>query len=90
MSATLPFNVSPEAEEYLHRVAVLPNKEPGISLAFRMMVYNRAGELTACYDGPHFGVGWHEPGVGQASVLGLRVESFGWRLRQSRRYETRH
>jgi hypothetical protein len=63
MSDTLPFNVSPEAEGYLRRVEVLADKEPGISLASRMTVYNRVGEMTDCYDGQHFTVGWHEPGV---------------------------
>ena|SRR5687768_15138707 len=73
MPATLPFNVSPEAEEYLRRVARLPDKEPSISLTSRMTVQNRAGETTDFYDGPFFSVGWHEPGVWS----GIRIEIAG-------------
>ena len=44
----LPFHVSPEAEEYLKRVAVFRDKEAGISMASRITVCNRAGEQTDC------------------------------------------
>jgi hypothetical protein len=67
------FHVSPEAEEYLRHVAFFPDKEAGISLGSRITVCNRAGEQTDCYDGPHFTVGWHEPGVWSA----VRVEIAG-------------
>ena len=70
MPTPLPFHVSPEAEEYLRRVTVFPDKEAGISLGSRITVCNRSGEQTDCYDGPHFTVGWHEPGVWS----GVRLE----------------
>jgi hypothetical protein len=64
MSEPLPFCVSKEAEYYLGKVvAVIPEMEAGISLAFKMTIQNRAREITDCYDGPHFNVGWHKPGV---------------------------
>src|SRR5258706_14758121 len=73
MPTTLPFNVTPEAEEYLRRIAVIPGKEPGISMPSRINVFNRTGELTDSYDGPFFSVGWHEPGV----WTGMRAEIAG-------------
>jgi hypothetical protein len=73
MPASLPFDVSPEAEDYLRHMAVFPDKEAGISLGTRITVLDRSGEQTDCYDGPHFTVGWHEPGVG----AGVRVEIAG-------------
>jgi len=68
-----PFHISPEAEEYLKGVAVVQDKEAGISLGSRITALNRSGEQTDCYDGPHFTVGWHEPGVWS----GIRVEIAG-------------
>jgi hypothetical protein len=73
MPTSPPFRVSLEAEEYLKRVAVFPDKEVGISLASRITICNHAGEVTDCYDGPHFTVGWHPPGVWS----GVRVEIVG-------------
>lgn len=73
MPTPLPFHVSPEAEQYLRRVAVLPDKEAGISLASRFTVYNRERQMTDSYEGPHFTIGWHEPGVWS----GIQVEIAG-------------
>ena len=73
MPEPLPFHVSPEAEEYLRRVSVQPDKEVGISLASRFTVYNRERQMTDSYEGPHFTVGWHEPGVWS----GIRAEIAG-------------
>src|SRR6187200_3015221 len=72
-----PFQVSPEGEEYLSRAAVFPDKEAGISLGARIAVVNRSGEQTDCYDGPHFTVGWHEPGVWSGVLVEIAGREFG-------------
>ena len=76
MSTPPPFYVSTEAEEYLRQVTVFPDKEAGIALAARITVRNRAGEVTDSYEGPHFTIGWHLPGVWSGVRVAIASREF--------------
>jgi hypothetical protein len=60
MSAALPFNVSPEAEQWLLRVSTLPDMQPGISYTLAYDV-QKDGELTEEFRGEHYSIGYDTP-----------------------------
>jgi pyridoxine/pyridoxamine 5'-phosphate oxidase len=62
MSFTLPFTISPEAEDYLKARSVPAGNEAGLSVANNFEVRDRDGKVTDRYEGLYFTIGYDKPG----------------------------
>jgi hypothetical protein len=77
MSAPVPFNVSPEAEQFLMQSAILPDMQPGISYTLGYEVNSLDGELTEEFRGEHFSIGYDTPATWRSDRLAVQVQIAG-------------